>query len=141
MLANLDRQKFIDLLDKLGDQSDDEALTAARDLHAQLVVSGLTWDDLLLPEEPDLESEEPDLESEEPDLEAEEPDLETEVGEFLLSEEEIKEALALISQITEFGVSKETREELEDYKTDINDGEFEQMDLSYLRALHKRLAK
>ena len=127
MLANLDRQKFIDLLDRLGDQSDDEALTAARDLHAQLVVSGLTWDDLLLPEEPDLESEEPDLESE--------------VGKFLLSEEENKEALALISQITEFGVSKETREELEDYKTDINDGEFEQMDLSYLRALHKRLAK
>ena len=134
MLANLDRQTFIDLLDKLGDQSDDEALTAARDLHAQLVVSGLTWDDLLLPEESSPESEEPDLESEEPDLE-------TEVGEFLLSEEEIKEALALISQITEFGVSKETREELEDYKTDINDGEFEQMDLSYLRALHKRLAK
>ena len=127
MIANLDRQKFIGLLEKLGDQSDDEALKAARDLHAQLVVSGLTWDDLLLPEEPDLE--------------AEEPDLEAEAGDIILSQEEVSEALALISQIAELGVSKETKEELEEYKIDINDGDFEQMDLRYLRALHKRLAK
>ncbi len=33
MLANLDRQNFIDLLNKLGDPNDDEVIAAARDLH------------------------------------------------------------------------------------------------------------
>ena len=47
MLANLNRQNFIDLLNKLGDPNDDEVIAAARDLSAQVVVSGLTWDDLL----------------------------------------------------------------------------------------------
>ena len=56
MLANLNRQKFIDLLNKLGDSDDDEVIAAARDLHAQVVVSGLTWDDLLFPEEEEEEA-------------------------------------------------------------------------------------
>ena len=57
MQANLERQKFIDLLNKLGDPNDDEVIAAARDLHAQVVVSGLTWDDLLFPEEAEAEEE------------------------------------------------------------------------------------
>ena len=120
MHANLERQKFIDLLNKLGDPNDDEVIAAARDLHAQVVVSGLTWDDLLFPDEDEDEEEE------------EEPPL---------SEEEEKEALSLINQISELGVSAETKEELEEYKIDIKEGEFEKMDLKYLQALHKRLAK
>ena len=119
MQANLERQKFIDLLNKLGDPNDDEVIAAARDLHAQVVVSGLTWDDLLFPEEEEEEEEE-------------EPPL---------NEEEQKEALSLINQISELGVSAETKEELEVYKIDIKEGEFEKMDLKYLQALHKRLAK
>jgi len=39
------------------------------------------------------------------------------------------------------GVSAETKKELEEYKIDIKEGEFEKMDLKYLQALHKRLAK
>jgi len=38
-------------------------------------------------------------------------------------------------------ISKGTKEELMEYKQDIDDGEFAQMDLRYLRALHNRLAK
>ena len=57
MLANLNRQNFIDLLNKLGDPNDDEVIAAARDLSAQVVVSGLTWDDLLFPEEEAEEEE------------------------------------------------------------------------------------
>ena len=128
MQANLERQKFIDLLNKLGDPNDDEVLAAARDLSAQVVVSGLTWDDLLFPEEEEDEEEEEEAEAEE----EEEPPL---------SEEEEKEALSLINQISELGVSAETKEELEEYKIDIKEGEFEKMDLKYLQALHKRLAK
>ena len=128
MHANLERQKFIDLLNKLGDPNDDEVIAAARDLHAQVVVSGLTWDDFLFPEEEEEEEEEEEAEAEE----EEEPPL---------SEEEEKEALSLINQISELGVSAETKEELEEYKIDIKEGEFEKMDLKYLQALHKRLAK
>ena len=126
MIANLNRQKFIDLLNKLGDPNDDEVIAAARDLHAQVVVSGLTWDDLLFPEEEEEEEEKEEKE------EKEEPPL---------SEEEKKEALSLINQISELGVSAETKKELEEYKIDIKEGEFEKMDLKYIQALHKRLAK
>jgi len=133
MLANLNRQNFIDLLNKLGDPNDDEVIAAARDLSAQVVVSGLTWDDLLFPEEEEKEEEEEEEEEEEKEeKEEEEPPL---------SEEEKKEALSLINQISELGVSAETKKELEEYKIDIKEGEFEKMDLKYLQALHKRLAK
>jgi len=131
MLANLNRQNFIDLLNKLGDPNDDEVIAAARDLSAQVVVSGLTWDDLLLPQEEEAEEEEAEEEEKEEEEEEEPP----------LSEEEEKEALSLINQISELGVSAETKKELEEYKIDIKEGEFEKMDLNYLRALHKRLAK
>ena len=56
-----------------------------------------------------------------------------------MNEEQQNEALSLINQIEKLGVSKETLEELEDYKKDINEREFEIMDLRYLRALYKRL--
>ena len=153
MIANLNRQKFIDLLNKLGDPNDDEVIAAARDLHAQVVVSGLTWDDLLFPEEEEEkeeeEEEEKEEEAEEEEAEEEEEEAEEEEGEEKkeekeeppLSEEEEKEALSLINQISELGVSAETKKELEEYKIDIKEGEFEKMDLKYLQALHKRLAK
>ena len=51
MLANLDRQKFIEMLGKLGSEKDEEALSAARDLHAQVTVAQISWDDLLVPDE------------------------------------------------------------------------------------------
>jgi len=49
------------------------------------------------------------------------------------------EALVLIDAIRGLNVSKETLAELAEYKSDITDGEFEQMDLKYLSALYKRL--
>ena len=58
-----------------------------------------------------------------------------------LGEDDTKEALALINQILELGVSKDLKEELEEYKLDIEEKEFYDSDLLYLRALHKRLAK
>ena len=51
MLANLDRQKFIEMLGKLGSEKDEDALSAARDLHAQVTVAQLSWDDLLVPDQ------------------------------------------------------------------------------------------
>ena len=50
MLANLDRKKFIELLNNLGDDDKEKVLAAAQNLHAQVVVAGISWEDLLVPE-------------------------------------------------------------------------------------------
>ena len=61
MLSNLSREDFIELLNKLGMDDDDDVLTAARDLHARITVAGIAWDDLLVPDEdPDAEPEDAD---------------------------------------------------------------------------------
>ena len=43
MLANLDRKKFIELLNNLGDDDKEKVLAAAQNLHAQVVVAGMSW--------------------------------------------------------------------------------------------------
>ncbi len=138
MFANLDRDQFIELLQELGDDDDEAVLTAARDLHARITVAGISWDDLLVPErEPEADL---DNDDEEPvafvDMDGDESDGNEDA---LLSESEKAEALTLIDKLLEKGVSADTKEELEDYKTDIADGEFFSNDLRYLKALYKRL--
>ncbi len=154
MLANLDRAQFIELLRKLGDEEDETVLTAARDIHAQMTVAGVDWDDLLVPEHPD-EPEDDDEDYEDDDLDDDDEqdddldddddqdddlDDEDDEDERALTDEERAEALSLITRLLDKGVSADTKEELEEYKQDIDEGEFAAMDLRYLRALHKRLA-
>jgi len=154
MLANLDRAQFIELLRTLGEEEDEAVLTAARDIHAKMTVAGVDWDDLLVPEHPD-EPEEDDEDYEDDyeddagfddddddpddDLDDDDDDEEDE-DERALSDEEKAEALSLITRLLDKGVSADTKEELEEYKQDIDEGEFAAMDLRYLRALHKRLS-
>ena len=53
-----------------------------------------------------------------------------------------KESLALIARLlAKSDISKDMRAELQGYKEDIAEGEFEDMDRKYLRALHARLTK
>ena len=53
-----------------------------------------------------------------------------------------KESLALIAGLlAKSDISKDMRQELQGYKEDIAEGEFEDMDRKYLRALHARLTK
>ena len=53
-----------------------------------------------------------------------------------------KESLALIARLlAKSDISKDMREELQGYKEDIAEGEFEETDRKYLRALHARLTK
>lgn len=157
MLANLDRAQFIELLRTLGEEEDEAVLTAARDIHAKMTVAGVDWDDLLVPEHPD-EPEEDDEDHEEDyeddagfddeddddgdeqddDLDDDDDD-EDDEEERALTDEEKAEALSLITRLLDKGVSADTKEELEEYKQDIDEGEFAAMDLRYLRALHKRL--
>lgn len=169
MLANLDRDQFLTLLKQLGEEEDEAVLAAARDLHAQITVAGLDWDDLLVPEavdEPeeydddDLEDDEgedetaaydddadddledDDLDEDDDDAgEDDDDDRDEDEDERALTDEEKAEATSLIEKLLEKGVSASTKEELEEYKIDLADGDFVAMDLRYLRALHQRLTK
>ena len=51
MLANLDRERSVELLGKLGSETDEDVLSAARDLHAQVTVAQVSWDELLVPDQ------------------------------------------------------------------------------------------
>jgi hypothetical protein len=143
MFANLDRQEFIALLKKLGSDNDAEALSAARDLHAKVTVAGVSWDSILAPdvEDEDDAAEETvshsanDDAGDEQVLSAPDADLGT------VNDAEKKDALSLIETIGAMKVSAQTKAELADYKSDIAAGEFQKMDLRYLRALHKRLSR
>ena len=137
MFANLDRENFIVLLNKLGSENDAEALSAARDLHAQVTVSGIGWDALLAPDV-DEEDDGADAVSSPPGdddsvLVAPDADLTP------IDEAERAEAQALIAAIGAMKISETTRDELKQYKQDLADSAFEKMDLRYLRALNKRL--
>ncbi len=149
MLANLDREKFIELLGKLGSEKDEDALSAARDLNAQVTVAQLSWDDLLVPDQVEAPVARDDSGDDAGDddgdygsdlLDANDAD-DDEDDEKDLTDEEKSEALSLIDKISALEISKGTKEELTEYKQDIDDGDFAQMDLRYLRALHGRLAR
>ena len=58
-----------------------------------------------------------------------------------ITKTEITEAKKLIQAINLIAKSDATKEELAEYKEDLKEGEFKQMDLQYLRALKDRLSK
>jgi hypothetical protein len=130
MFANLDRDAFIVLLDKLGSPNDADALSAARDLHAKITVAGASWDELLVPENT---AEATSVADDEGVLVAPDAD------HGAVSDAEKAEARTLIDAIGAREISEPTREELGAYSADLLEGRFEMMDLRYLRALYKRL--
>ena len=147
MTETLRRDEFIAILNRLGSDEDEEVLQAARQAHARIAASGLSWEDLLVPDEPADESDEADDESDEADetedgelesLEVESPAERAGAG----GAEKDAESLALIGKLlARSDISAELRAELEDYKTDIAENEFVEADRRYLRAVHQRLSK
>ncbi len=148
MTEPLERATLIEQLEKLGSAEDEEALAAARQLHGMVTDAGQSWDALIVPEDDeealseDLEDE--DLEDEgledegeeEPAGEADEP-LSPEA-----QQAQNAEALRIIEKLLAgSNVSDALREELEGYKSDIDEDEFTAGDLRYLKALSARLGK
>jgi hypothetical protein len=114
---------------------DTEILAAVRDINAKMTVANVTWDDLLTSQN--------DISIENNDDEAVSSNNDGQTNDYVsqsLSAEEKKEAANLISTIASMKISKATKQELEEYTADLNEGEFEQMDLLYLRALQVRLS-
>ena len=139
MSEELDRENLIELLEKLGAERDEDALSAARAINALVAGSGQTWDQLL------TEAEMPDADLE-ADEEADEEAPEEADEEESASPEEAaagdREALSLIAKLlAKPGLYEGTRQELEGYKEDIAEGEFTGADRKYLRTLQARLGK
>jgi hypothetical protein len=161
MAEDLDRDRIIGLLESLGSERDEDVVEAAREIHAQVTAAGVTWDALLAPVgtavDEAFEEGTADEEAAEPaeaDGEAaEHEEADGEDAQFAEADGEDaaptpardrgnKESLALIARLlAKSDISKDMREELQGYKEDIAEGEFEDMDRKYLRALHARLTK
>lgn len=149
MTDTLERQTVIDLLNKLGDEQDEDVLAAARALHDQIDTSGMSWEELLVPEggtaEPEVDEYEDPEDDESEDPEDDEPaDTEDDVQRTasLPPVGNDADTLDLIEKLlARPGNSDEFREELEDYKTDLAEGEFEDSDHRYVHALYARLSK
>ena len=137
MAEPLDRENIIRLLNQLGSDQDADVLEAARDLHARITAAGIGWDDLLTPESS-----------------ASAADSDETVGADHTSQDNIEAApspgkigrnadtLALIDKLLAGAErSAALREELEEYKADIANGDFAAKDHQYVRALYERLTK
>jgi len=139
MFANLDRNEFVALLKKLGSDDDKEALTAARDLHAKVTVAGVTWEELLTPGADEDADDAPAaaLSGEDEGIVLVAPDADR----GALDDADKAEIAGLIESLSKMDLSAATRDDLNDYKTDLAAGTLEKMDLKYLRGLAKRLSK
>ena len=132
MSENLDRDEVLYLLDKLNSDDDTEVLQSAKKLKNNLKTAGVTWDDLLLPYE---ENENLELNS---TSMTEDGSNNPKSGDVDLE----SKTMALIDDLlSDSNRSEEMREELEEYKTDIKEGDFTEKDHQYVRALHQRLSK
>jgi len=156
MSEPLERDHVIELLNALGSAQDEDALSAARTLHLKITQARMSWDDLLVAdnsENNELEERE-ELEDEElEDEELEDEELEDEDGvedntsklsqsSAHVNSVDDSETLTLIEKLlARKGNSVDLQEELEGYKLDIANGEFEISDHSYIKALYARLMK
>ena len=153
-MAYIDRDHFIALLERLGSDRDSDVLEAGREIHRTLHEAGLTWHDLLIPDEEDDQAGE--FDEDDDDYETDQADdLEDEEGEDYEYEEDDDEELAdeyeepvsdtdqdralILRILKEFKVTEDTRDDLNDLKDDIDAGVFTQSDRRYLHALLARL--
>ena len=141
MSEPIERNQVIELLDKLGSEQDEDVLAAARVLHSQIIQSGMGWEDLLVEDESEGAEETRD------DSLHEENDQHNDIAEDTFEPDtkftgDETKTLSLIEELlARDGISSELREELEEYKVDISDGEFQPIDHRYVHSLYARLTK
>jgi hypothetical protein len=126
-MANVDRPGLVELLGRLGAESDEAVLAAARDLHRKVSESGSTWDELLRA----------DFDAGADAQRDDEPAAETD-GE--LSAVGKADAARLIDRLlARKNLSSTLREDLTELKRAHAEGGLDAMDSRYIRALAKRL--
>jgi hypothetical protein len=135
MKTDLERDEFLVLLEKLRSEDDSIILATVGDINSKMMVAEVSWDDLLISQDNiqvdnDVDAEVQDANNDNDSDGTTEP----------LNDEEKREAEDLIAAIRSMKVSGSTKKELDEYASDIKEGEFELMDLRYLRALKARLS-
>ncbi len=147
-MPELNRERIIELLDRLGSEDDADVLEAARTLQKEVSESGLGWDALLTPEdaeEPAFEDVDDDVDDDVDEDEAEaEPEVEIDAEALTGKVRDARDAepLAMIEKmLARRQLGEATREELKGYKEDIAEGELDEADRKYLRALHTRISR
>ena len=135
MQTDLERADFLVLLEKLRSEEDAVVLATINDINAKMSDAGVSWDDLLISQD-DIQVEDGK------DATDQEGETEKDSGDTFepLNDEEKREAESLIGAIRGMKVSTATKKELDEYVEDIKEGDFELMDLRYLRALKERLS-
>ena len=145
MSEPLERDKVIDLLDRLGSEQDEDALAAARALHSQITRAGMGWQDLLVGDEGAAQSA-PDVDDDTDDEDeyvTGDTDDEDDTPEPAVNftRDESKTPALIDKLLAREGNSEMLREELEEYKSDLANGDFEPSDHRYIQALYARLSK
>ena len=145
MSEPLKRDKVIDLLERLGSEQDEDALAAARALHSQITGAGMGWQDLLVGDEGAAQSA-PDVDDDtddEDEFVRGDTDHEDDTHEPAVnfSHDESKTPALIDKLLARGGNSEMLREELEEYKSDLANGDFEPSDHRYIQALYARLSK
>jgi hypothetical protein len=161
MAQDINRQQFVEVLERLGGEDDADVLAAAREAHAIVNGAGMTWHTVLVPEsidEPEIPDEiddpdelyDDDVDDIDEDVDdtaddtGDDADVTDDDGEDVTdstkSSRDDSESLKLIERMmTHAKDNEDFREELNGYKEDIAEGEFTDRDRKYLRDLHARL--
>ncbi|MFT5181594.1 MAG: hypothetical protein ACI8S3_001478 [Alphaproteobacteria bacterium] len=140
MTEPLDRGEVIRLLNQLGSDQDADVLKAARDLYAQITAADVGWDTLLMPDEPvaAADTDETAAADDADDADSLITDAAPSTGKIGSD----ADTLALIEKLLAAPDRSEVlREELEEYKADIANGDFVAKDHKYVRALYERLTQ
>ena len=164
MAEPLKRDEIVGLLKRLGSEPDEDVLEAARQVHARITAAGMTWDDLLVPDEGAEDTDDADDSDDADDTDdtddddaddaddANDTDDIDDTGYEDLEDESAEPtaetagknaaSLTLIGKLlAKSGISQDLREELEGYKADIAEGDFGEADRRYLQAISARLSK
>jgi hypothetical protein len=144
-MSEIDRDAFLELLEQLLSDKDEEVLASARAIKQQMTDADVGWDLLLVQAPGDDDHDEDDDhvygDDHDGDDYGDDEDEEdaTETGHARAAGSP-KDDLALIDELlNKHEVSDATREELEEYKIDIGDGDFTEADHNYLLALYQRV--
>ncbi len=161
MAEPLKRDEIVGLLKRLGSEPDEDVLEAARQVHARITAAGMTWDDLLVPDQAADDTDDTDDDADDTDDtdddaddadDADDTDDIDDTGYEDLEDESAEPtaetagknaaSLTLIGKLlAKSGISQDLREELEGYKADIAEGDFGEADRRYLQAISARLSK
>ena len=126
MTTGVDRDALIALLNKLGAEDDAEALAAAREAHQTVTEAGADWETLLAAEKPVAAANDDD-------------DGDAPAAPAGPRPDDAETAAIIEALLGREGISDSLKEELEDYKHDLAEGELADSDRDYLRALKNRL--